>query len=262
MQLAGLESFLQRNNIPILDLNYLVHSTKSYNLKFIMRDNSLRITACDVFKCDLNYFFLGRPSYKTRDSSGQACKWELPCCFILDFNAIKSIHKIYPFDTGSYYTNRMPSYINTIPMNEFEIPPDIQSAQRIVGSIFSSAEDYYNLKNTVSEEDLHSKYALSPFEVEILAIRNLADAKFTNLVDDRRFAIEVSSKDNVTLMPKSVLAVVAPSLYFDDITFLNKVEHEWQAQPIPYTPLPITSEQHIYEIYNKVQTFYKQIGAF
>lgn len=259
--IGGIKSFLQRNTLPRIDLPPLVHSTRSANLKYVLNDEKIQVAKCDVFNKDLNYFFIGRPAYKNKSASHTVADWELPTCFIFDFKAISSIHKIFPFDTGAYHADGlMPSYVSCMAMSEYEVQPDFGSVERLLGAMFSTSRNYFLLKNVISEDDLKNNYEVDMLNPEILALRRLANDEGKNKIDDRRFAIEVSSEKSVSIEANNLLAVVCPSIYLDDKIFANKIENEWKAKPIPYASLPLNYDQHVGEIYAKVLEFYEREG--
>ena len=67
----------------------------------------------------------------------------------------------------------------------------------------------------------------------------LASTSITGGVDDRRLCIEIQSSANVALTTNKVLAVICPSIYFDNAAFRKHVETVWNAEPISYNLLPL-----------------------
>lgn len=148
---SALESFLQRNSVVPTSSLPLVHSTKSYNLKAMLEAGAINPQECDVFlKEKINYFFVGRPSYKYTTDSSSADHWELPCCFIFAADVVKDPSRVFPFDSGAFSRGRFPDYIDMMPRSDFQMNlPD--APQRIIGSFFGSAKNYFLLNPKSSQ---------------------------------------------------------------------------------------------------------------
>jgi len=254
---SALESFLQRNSVVPSSSLPLVHSTKSYNLKAMLEAGAIQPQECDVFlKEKINYFFVGRPSYKYTTDSSSADHWELPCCFIFAADIIKDPSRVFPFDSGAFSKKRFPDYIGMMPRSEFELRiPD--APQRIIGSFFGSAKSYF-LLNPKSSQIFDQEFSLSPFDAEVQAILRLAGEKTLPDFDDRRFAIEVQSKEPVNLSIDKPLAVVLPEQYLDIPAVRNMIQDVWGAEPLGYPMFSLSVSAYHAMIYQEVYSFYKR----
>ncbi|WP_137102606.1 hypothetical protein [Azospirillum argentinense] len=253
--------FLTRNSVAAAGNMPLVHSTRAHFIKHIMREERVIASPCDVFTKDrLNYFFVGRPSYKFDGDSAEAEYWELPCCFIFDFNSINGIKRIFPFDSGAFYNKRYPQYINRMKMDDFNVSRVSRASERIIGAFFGSIDSYYHLKPK-DKISFETEFSLGAFDEELRALHKLAMHSASTNFDDRRFAIEVQSEEDVDLNLNKPLAVVVPSVYYDDLTFRNHVEGKWGAQAISYPVFSLSVSQYYYAIYERVASFYKKIGV-
>lgn len=254
---SALESFLQRNSVVPSDALPLVHSTKSYNLKAILAANQISPQKCDIFVDEkINYFFVGRPSYKYTTSSTTADHWELPCCFIFASDIVKTPNRTFPFDSGAFSKKLFPDYIGMMPRNEFEISIS-DAPQKIIGSFFGSAKDYFLLKPK-SAQIFDQEFSLTPFDAEIQAMLRLAGEKTKPEFDDRRFAIEVQSSNAVSLSVDKPLAVVLPEQYLDIKSVRDTIQNKWGAEPLGYPMFSLSVTAYHALIYKEIYDFYKR----
>ncbi|WDF71458.1 hypothetical protein [Novosphingobium sp. KACC 22771] len=254
---SALENFLLRNSVVPEKSLPLVHSTKSYNLKSIIESEAIKPKKCDVFLNEsLNYFFVGRPSYKYSTSSNSADHWELPCCFIFSTDIVKKPRRIFPFDSGAFSKGRFPDYIEMMPRDEFETNiPD--APERIIGSFFGSAERYFKLESK-SSNLFDQEFSLSPFDAEISAILRLAGERTNSDFDDRRLAIEIQSDQAVTLSTNKPLAVVLPEQYLSIESVIDKIQNQWDAEPIGYPMYSLSISCYHALIYHEIYKYYKR----
>lgn len=256
---SALESFLLRNSVVPAPTLPLVHSTKSYNLRAILEADSIQPQECDIFLQEkLNYFFVGRPSYKYSTTSTSADEWELPCCFIFASDVVKNPKRTFPFDSGAFSTKRFPDYIGMMPRCEFEVS-GLGAPERIIGSFFGSAQDYFMLKSK-SPNVFEQEFSLSPFDAEAKAILRLAGEKTIPDFDDRRFAIEVQSEDPVQFSTNKPLAVVLPEQYLDIDSVRTTIQDDWGAEPLGYPMFSLSVAAYHAIIYKEVHSFYKRNG--
>src|SRR4051794_27358138 len=109
--MGALADFLGRNAVAAADTLPLVHSARSYDLRRIIGRNQIAVAPCDVFNEDLNYFFVGRPAYKFGSRDEEATYWELPVCFIFEYDVIPGVKRVFPFDTGAHHLGLYPEYV-------------------------------------------------------------------------------------------------------------------------------------------------------
>ena len=238
----------------------LIHTTTSYHLKKFQETNKLIATECDVFKPDrLSYFFVGRPAYKYQGDGPEAEYWELPCCFVFEFEAVTNITRVFPFDSGAFANRRYPSYINRMDLSNFEVNSAPHAASRIIGAFFGDTRSYFHLKGkdgSTFEKEFH----LEVFDAELKALHRLANEKLPASFDDRRFTIEMQSSNDVDLTVTNPLAVIVPLPYFDNQNFLGHVQSTWKAVPIGYPMYTLSVSGYYYAIYERVEAFFKSRG--
>lgn len=254
--MSALSDFLRRNTVQAVGGLPLVHSTQAYGLLKIVESDEISTTFCDVFKEPLSYFFVGRPAYKFKDDGDEAQEWELPCCFIMEFSSVPAIKRIYPFDTGGY--KRYPKYLSMIDREEFEVSDVPNAPQKLIGSFFGSARNYFNL-HAKPKPEFMDQYSVRVTEPEVKAAHALA-AKSSTSFDDRRFTIEVQSVGTIDLKVIRPLAVILPMIYLDDTDIRSKIEDDWKAHPISYVSSCLNIGAYYGQIYAQVLQFYEDTG--
>jgi hypothetical protein len=259
MKMSILEHFLMGNSIKKSKKMPLVHTTRALHLKRIANSETLKASFCQVFQEDLNYFFVGRPAYKHKSTNINSIYWELPVCFIMNFYTAPNTKRIYPFDSGAFHEKRYPSFFQIMDINDFEITSVSETPERIMGAFFGTVEEYFHLRPK-SERDFEREFLLKVFEEEIRALHMLASLKTADGIDDRRLCIEVQSSSSIPLRDGHLQAVVCPSVYLDDKVFLNVVEKNWGAQPIPYPIHSLNYDNYVGLIYERVEQFYISKG--
>lgn len=256
---SALAAFLSRNSVNAAQGLPLVHTTQSYNLKAIMAGDEIKTQPCDVFTDDsLTYFFVGRPAYKYESKNSSAEAWELPCCFIFESDTLSPMKRIFPFDSGAFAGGRYPSYINKMPLAEFEVN-SLDAPEKIIGAFFGNASRYFDL-TPKSRDDVDAEFSLTPLDAEISAASRLAGEATPNSFDDRRFTIEMQYDKNVDLVSSKIIAVILPESYLDVKEIRDKIEMEWDAEPIGYPMYPLSVSMYHALIYKEVKDLYVRRG--
>lgn len=250
--------FLNRNSVASIEgILPLVHSTKSYNIEDLVNSKSISPSFCKRYQEDLLYFFYGRPSYKYNKKEDTSELWELPTCFIFDTIGQKAPQRTIPFDSGAYIDKRYPSYLQSIPITEFEC--DQQDApQRIISAVFGSLESYIR-GQPKSETALKSEFQLGPLDPEVLAIRKLADDDTPTDFDDRRMAIEIHLNESVDFSITPPSAVILPTAYLKEPKIRTALE-SWGAEPLNYDTYSLSMDLYYGIIFDKFIQYCKDKG--
>jgi len=248
--------FLSRNSVVPSNTLPLVHSTPSYRLDSILEGEEIVPTECDVFRTPLTYFFVGRPAYKVHPSSGEAEYWELPSCFIFEYDIVKAPEKIFPFDSGALHKGRMPNYVDLMDRDDFDVQGLPDAPARIIGAYFPDLRSYMKGK---AKDTAHFQkdYTLGIFETQAKALHRMSIEKHNENIDDRRLSVEISTKETIDLKVSRPIAVVAPDEYFADAGFMNKVAVEWGALPIAYPISSLNTQAYYALIYERVESLYR-----
>jgi hypothetical protein len=252
--------FLARNDVSSAGVLPLVHSSQAYHLNDILSDGRLKARPCDVFSGDLlNYFFVGRPAYKHRANGSDSEYWELPICFVFEFEAIDKIKRVFPFDTGAFEKKLYPDYINIMPKEQFDCASVSDAAGKIIGAYFGDVNAYYRLRSK-DRGDFESDFGLGVLDAEVKAVHRLSIEKSSTVFDDRRLTIELQAEGDVDLKVRNPIAVIAPANYFDDTQVLRKIEGEWKAQPLSYDVYPLNVGAYFTKIYEMIEVLYRRLG--
>ena len=256
---SAFSAFLARNSVIESDTLPVIHSTRSYNFRAILSGQQISAQPCDVFEGEnLNYFFVGRPAYKYESDNSTAEPWELPCCFIFNVEDIGPIKRVFPFDSGALAGGRYPSYLNGMPMDEFECNTS-DAIGKTIGAFFGSPTRYFNL-NPKPRAEFEHEYSLTPLDAELEGAMRLAGEATPSSFDDRRFTIEVQSESSIDLGDVHPLAVVLPEVYLDVEGVLERIQDDWGAEPIGYPIYPLNLSAYYAVIYREVHTFLKREG--
>lgn len=257
--MGSLYDFLQRNQILRGSQLPLVHSTEAYLIKKYIRSGAIKTSPCSVFKGEnLSYFFVGRPAFK-RELGLAAEYWELPMCVIMEFSSVRP-KRVFPFDSGAFAKKLYPSFINMMQMEEFEVSYDPQATEKIIGTFFSNNRNYYNLKSRPKGQ-FEASFEVEVLDEEVKALHKLIETK-SDSFDDRRFAIELQSENDVHLNSGSVMAVILPESYIESQIVFNYVTNDLSAKILTYPIHSLKKEYHYYAIYQLVYTFLSEEGYF
>ncbi len=257
--MTAFAKFLSRNTVVAVTSLPLVHTTRSYNIGEIKDTQEISVTPCPMFEGeDLVYLFVGRPAYKRPPSSSEASYWELPCCFIFNFDSAFDVKRIFPFDSGAFRKGLYPDYISFMDWEKFEASvPD--APERIIGAFFGSSRRYFDLRPK-DEEAFESEFQLGPIDAEVKALRRLAADGTPGSFDDRRFTIEIQCSESISLKRNPPIAVILPSIYLRDEKVRNRIVKEWRAEPITYEIYSLSHDRYDAIIYSAVEDFYKGRG--
>jgi hypothetical protein len=251
--------FINRNTVsPSGDLP-MVHSTHAYYLRHIRDSDAIIPQPCEVFSKNVSYFFFGRPAYKVPGDAAQAQEWELPACFVFDYQTSPTPIRVYPFDTGAHHARRMPHYIGMIGRDEFETSSSPDAPKRIVGAFFSDVRSYFKSEPKGLAE-FRREFSPGVFDAEVKAVHRLALADSSALLDDRKMSVEAQVETTVDLKVTKPIAVVAPLPYCEDAQFRQHVTTTWGAQLISYPVNSLSVANFHGLIYERVERLYTELG--
>lgn len=255
---SPMEEFLKRNSIaPVEGRLPLVHSTKSFNLRALTERAGLDPSDCGVFNEKLLYFFLGRPSYRWARPDGSPEDWELPTCFVFNEDPGLNIKRVFPFDSGAHHAIRYPSYLQNIPLGNFESTPAV-SPERIVSAFFGSFKRYLEAKPK-SRHEVEEEFSLGPLDAEVLAVSKLASDSSAAGVDDRRFSIEIQSTSGIDFSVNAPSAVILPTPYLKD-EGVREALRLWGSEIISYDTFGLSLESYFGAIFIKFAEYCKARG--
>ena len=250
------EDFLKRNSIePVEGSLPLVHSTKSLNLRELIQKAGIEPRDCDVYNEKLLYFFLGRPSYRWVRPGGTPQDWELPTCFVFDEATELDVKRVLPFDSGAHHAGRYPSYVQNIPLKNFESEFET-SEKRIVSAFFGSFRAYLEAKPKTNDQ-IADEFSLGPLDAEIMSIGKLAGDTSAESVDDRRFSIEIQSTSKIDFNLTPPKAIILPTPYMKDANVVKAIS-AWQSEFITYDTWGLSLSHYFGAIFLKFTEYCKK----
>ncbi|MGY2849110.1 hypothetical protein BSN85_12070 [Bradyrhizobium brasilense] len=253
-----LKDFLKNSNLAVPKSPPWVHSTPSARLFDIVQQEKLLAVKCSIFKGEkLCYLFVGRAAYKTRDTLNPE-PWQLPSVFVMRFNTPPPLKRIHPFDSGAFKTGRMPDYLTTFGLDDFNVGSDQDQIGRLISLYFDTPRRYVD-RNALDQEKLKDEHLLNMSHAKILAVSKLYNEGATKNCDDRAAAIELQVEQDIPLKKENLLGVVIPEEYLRTpgvresiLTLTNIIE--------TYRLLPLKLSQHYGLVYDCVESVYKRAG--
>lgn len=235
-----------------------VHSTSANNLMDIIAAGKLLATPCNVFRGEnLCYLFVGRPAYKIKAVDNPS-PWQLPVAFVVRFSKPPPIKRIFPFDSGAFREQRLPSYITMFKMDGYNLAGQPELIGRLV-SFFFKTPGRYASRRPAGEEEIKEQYNLDMRHAEVMALSRLYLENSTPDCDDRAAAIEIQIAEDIEIRSDNLLGIVMPTEYArvpELLTWIRAIT------PIVelYDLLPLGTPSHYGLLYQGVQRVYKQAG--
>jgi hypothetical protein len=253
-----LREFLVKSNLAAPKTPPWIHSTPSSKLIQILQSEKLLAMRCNVFKGEkLCYLFVGRAAYKGKDAINPQ-PWQLPSAFVMRFEKPPPLKRIHPFDTGAFKRDRLPDYISTFDLENFEMGTDQAQIGRLISLYFETSRRYVD-RRSVDEETIKDEHLLTMSHAEIIALGKLYREGSSKNYDDRAAAIEIQVADDIPLKKENLLGVVIPEEYtrtdgvLESLRQLTKVVET-------YPLLPLSLNEHYSSIYEAVERIYKKSG--
>jgi hypothetical protein len=178
---------------------------------------------------------------------------------VLRFHNPPSIKRVFPFDSGAFRRERLPSYIAAFRLDGYEIAGDPQNIGRVISFFFGTPERYFR-RRALSDDDLKEQHHLDMRHQEILALGRLYRDGSTAQCDDRAAAIEVQIEEDVVLARENLLGVVLPE-EFKRVPGLLDALHNLTPRVEFYIHIPVNSAMHHGFIYERVEWIYRQAGV-
>ncbi|WP_223565113.1 GcrA family cell cycle regulator [Agrobacterium tumefaciens] len=192
----------------------LFHTTESVVVRDIAGAMEISTTHCDVYDEELVYFFYGRPGYRPSTSKLMTNHIEYyPVVLVITPDAVKSIRRMLPFDSGGYHTGRFEDFHHPKMKKEaFHIPPPIGNLESVISFFFGSSDQYVRAAGRTDLTPPPTKFELSTFYRMVHGVQKSQS-------DDRRLTCEVQSDAPFPLNGENVIAVIAPAVFEDEPYF-------------------------------------------
>jgi hypothetical protein len=255
---VNLGDFLTNRNLAVPKSPPWIHSTSSSRLIPILKEEKLLAVKCNVFKGEkLCYLFVGRAAYKNKDALNPE-PWQLPSVFVMRFNTPPPLKRIHPFDTGAFDRGRMPDYLTTFNLDDFNVGTDHDQIGRLISLYFETPRRYVN-RDANDQKKLKDEHLLTMSHARVLAVAKLYKEGSTKNYDDRAAAIELQVAEDIPLKKENLLGVMVPEEYLRTPGVRESLKALTQVVET-YRLLPLSISQHYGLIYEGVETVYKRAG--
>jgi hypothetical protein len=192
----------------------LFHTCDGVDARRYMSEGKIdTLIDCEVFGEKITYLFYGRAAYKYDVTDEGTTRLDLyPVCFVFEFDLVKDIKRIYPFDSGAKHHNLLDKYINPkISLTNFEIEPDTRRIADIIVRFYRSNGNYLDGKTREIDVD--------PLDFETSAYIEMNRGYLAGRADERRATVEVQTGQSVPFQGGALKGVVCPIQYLDSALF-------------------------------------------
>jgi len=234
----------------------LVHTCDCYTLRNIISSKKIIPTLCPVFKEELIYYFYGRPSYRVNDK-GLAFNTSsvYPACLIIQPDEVKSITRIFPFDSGAYAAGLYSNHLHKNSKQEdYLFDSNYVFVQKFVKFFYDTNQNYFDGKTTLQ------KSTIQPCAYELETIYSLINVSHGEHFDDRCYTIEVQSSASIELNNSALKAIVIPDTVAGD-SELAAYLYDNEIEPITYTTCRVAPSHLTPLVIAKVREFYINQGV-
>ncbi|WPV67828.1 hypothetical protein [Chitinophaga sp. LS1] len=182
----------------------LFHTMDVATLSHILTSKQLRPQPCPVFKENLLYLSYGKPGYKVDQPFTSRQTALMPVVIILKPQAIHSIIRAYPFDSGGFklYKEQMHRKMR---LEDFMITPHLPAIEKVVQFFFDNNMGYYQ-----GSAIQQIKYDLIQTPIE--AYHALITNKCLSQADDRKMSVEIQVNYPLLLTKETVEAIILPEM--------------------------------------------------
>jgi hypothetical protein len=157
---------------------------------------------CPVFGEDLVYLFYGRPAYRRTEAAALAIGARDPVALIFAPDVARKGVRLFPFDSGAFDEGLYAKWMHRhMQLGSFMLPPNLQAAERQVTAFFQSNEAYMT---AVARPIM----PMPPGEHEVDCLSNFLCDRTALPADDRRCAIELQTREPISVTDTNLLAMV------------------------------------------------------
>ncbi|WP_124430046.1 hypothetical protein [Pseudomonas sp. R2-37-08W] len=238
---------------PILPL---VHTCDCHTLREIISSKIIKPTLCPVFNEKLVYYFYGRPSYRLSDKGLTFNTSSVyPACLIIQPEEVKSITRIFPFDSGAYAAGLYSNHLHKNSKQEdYLLGSNYPFVQKFVKFFYDNNQNYFDGKSTLE------KSTLQPCAYELESIYSLINVTHGELFDSRCYTIELQSSVSIEINSTALKAIVIPDSIAND-TALAAYLYENEIEAITYSTSRVAPSHLTPLVISKVREFYIDRGV-
>lgn len=213
----------------------LVHITAVGTALEILESGYIEPRLCKIFRKELVYFFVMRPTFHRAEGDAKShLISHFPFAFITKADAVNLPYHVYPFDTGGAVKGIFGADNSADPcLEDYELPPERDAANRHINWAFDSLEDYLDglVKSGLVEQiPRHDIVAHTYYDIARSARSG------ANRPDSRASSVEVAAANKISLKQDIELAIVPKQLMEDKnirnarlIESLEQYDIQWRA---------------------------------
>lgn len=195
-------------------------------LTYLMDKKIVVAEECNVLHRKILYTFYGASKYNSGKTFINTSKGDVSVCMVLDINHCTSITNIYPLDTGLASGTVPGTREYFIPWEKIEKKLDLGNQKSRINKIilhcFENIESYID-GNLVIEGDAVKAKFMAPGDIS-----NIDDLhtilKDLSTGDERRYCVEVLFEEELDLMPKLLIAVIASQNLLKNSRYLARLD--------------------------------------
>ncbi|WP_299860645.1 hypothetical protein [uncultured Hoeflea sp.] len=233
----------------------LVHSTEGSNLLSILGNGVIETIPCDTFTDEkLSYFFHGRPSY--RKFVNEPKFWQLPVVMVFKSTCLVNKTRIFPFDSGALYSNRLPKYISSFSPDGYQLSSKSDCLDLLIDIFFGDDASYF-AGRAKPYDQVVGRRKFGVRHAQVAALCSLYNREQLE-ADDRALAIEIQTDQDVQIKD-NLIGAVLPRPYYDDPE-LKKYFRENRIIVKHYDIYPLSVEAYMSLIYSNVKELYMKWG--
>lgn len=215
----------------------LTHVTTGYFLRDILDARKIVPPApCPVLNQPLVYAFYGRPGYRNKaDSMPSDLPYVFPAVLLLDPEKTPKPKHVFGFDSGAFVAGMMDDYVDPyMPLFDFHLEPDVQSAARLAKAFFGTPRDYLDNKPIT-----HAAVPAGEYEAFSYSKMVVSNGRGANRLDDRISTPELIF-DEIPI-EDCVVAAIVPDVLAGDPKIGGRIEamgvkvrdYEWSGASRP-----------------------------
>jgi hypothetical protein len=228
----------------------LFHTCDAYFLKSILQNRKITTSKCPFFQYEeLLYLFYGKPAYKNSIKENSDLKSLLPVSFVLNYDKVGPIERVFPFDTGAFKNGLYKEYFHPkMGIEEFKMKPELDSLVTSVDYFYGQNVSYFdnNPKKIINYDALD-------FTIE--SYHKLIMNGGLSVADDRKASFEIQLSHNIPLTSETLLAIIIPSNFEDSVEIKDIIVKELKSEILTYRSFGVASDKHYTSILNITRDF-------
>jgi hypothetical protein len=223
------------------------HCCDARFLQSILDTRELRPRFCKVYEEDLLYLFYGKPAYKSGETSNSRLTFMMPICFIVNHDAVTSVKRVLPFDSGAFPMYREHLH-GSMTKEEFELTPLKDSLYKMVDYFYEDSNAYFNGK---AKQELD----YDPIHSQIEGYHSIITADHKTAIDDRKASLEVQLHSSISICNSNIEAIILPKCLAESPSVKPILFSELNIPIIPITNYGVVSKDYYVHVMEKAKQF-------